>query len=57
MLSARDGEPTTIDNTFALDIATFKRFGSKRKSSPRGASSPELEVSENIEITALVLEN
>ena len=47
-----DGEPTIIESTFARDIATFRRLGSNRKSSPRGASSPELEVSENIEINA-----
>ena len=51
-LSASDGEPTIIESTFARDIATFRRLGSNRKSSPRGASSPELEVSENIEINA-----
>ena len=51
-LSANDGEPTTIDNIFALDIATLIRLGSNRKSSPRGASSPVLEVNENIEIIA-----
>ena len=51
-LSASDGEPKIIESTFALDIATFRRFGSSRKSSPLGASTPELEVRENIEITA-----
>ena len=56
ILSASDGEPITIDRTLALDIATFKRLGSKRKSSPRGAFSPLLEVSENIEIIAKAIQ-
>ena len=48
--SAIDGEPTMIESIFALDIATLRRFGSNKKSSPLGAISPELEVNENIEI-------
>ena len=39
-----------IESTLARDIATFKRLGSNSKSSILVLLSPDLEVSENIEI-------